>query len=54
MPVNREVTLEMVDRAIAIGREQGLEEAACVVDTARQVDNSLWKLAQAIRDLKSD
>jgi len=35
-------------------REQALEEAACVVDTARQVDNSLWKLAQAIRDLKSD
>ena len=36
------------------GREQGLEEAACVVDTACSADESLRKLAQAIRDLKQE
>ena len=38
----------------AAGVDQGLEEAACVVDTACHADESLRKLAQAIRDLKRD
>jgi hypothetical protein len=54
MSVSKEVTLRMIDRAIEIGREQGLEEAAKVVDTACHVDESLAKLAQAIRDMKND
>ena len=36
------------------GVDQGLELAAQVVDTACSVDESLRKLSQAIRDLKSD
>jgi hypothetical protein len=36
------------------GRDQGLEEAAQVVDTACCADESLRKLAAAIRDLKSE
>ena len=35
-------------------RELALEEAAQVVDTACCADESLRKLAQAIRDLKSE
>jgi hypothetical protein len=35
-------------------QENWLERAACVVDTACKVDPSLRKLAQAIRDLKSE
>ena len=35
-------------------RENWLERAACVVDTACKVDPSPEKLARAIRDLKED
>ena len=52
--MNTEDQAEYIIAIFQSGVEQGLELAAQVVDTACSADESLHKLAEAIRGLKSD